>query len=105
MVSSPGTNSDHMYFMFDGIPTFEIQAHLDENMYKFYHERGDTFDKVNEKYLSDASAVVSVLVDKLSNATNLKFKRKSEHEMVELFKHYGLDKKLKNQGEWIYKEN
>lgn len=105
VVSSPGTNSDHMYFMFDGIPTFEIQAHLDENMYKFYHERGDTFDKVNEKYLSDASAVVSVLVDKLSNATNLKFKRKSEHEMVELFKHYGLDKKLKNQGEWIYKEN
>ncbi len=105
VVSSPGTNSDHMYFMFDGIPTFEIQAHLDENMYKFYHERGDTFDKVNEKYLSDASAVVSVLVSELSNASNLSFKKKNAHEMVELFKHYGLDKRLKNQGEWIYKEN
>ncbi len=105
VISSPGTNSDHMYFMFDGIPTFEIQAHLDESMYRFYHERGDTFDKVNEKYLSDASAVISVLVEQLSNAVKLNFKRKTSHEMVELFKHYELDKRLKNQGEWIYKEN
>ncbi len=105
VVSSPGTNSDHMYFMFDGIPTFEIQAHLDENMYKFYHERGDTFDKVNEKYLSDAAAVVSILVKELSNAADLNFQRKTAHEMVELFKHYGLDKRLKHQGEWIYKED
>ncbi len=105
VVSAPGTNSDHMYFMFEGIPTFEIQAHLDENMYKFYHERGDTFDKVNEKYLSDAAAVVSIMINELSNAVELKFAKRTDHEMVQLFKHYGLDKRLKKQKEWIYTED
>ena len=104
VVSSPGTNSDHMWFMFEGIPTFELQAHLDESMYKYYHERGDTFDKVNKKYLSEAAAVVTITVEELANNKELRFARRNEHEMVELFKHYGLDKRLKRQHEWIYKE-
>jgi Iap family predicted aminopeptidase len=104
VVSAPGTNSDHMSFMFAGIPTFEIESHLDENMYKFYHERGDTFDKVSIKYLSDAASVVSLTVKELANASNLNYTNRSEKEMIRLFKHYGLDKKLKRQGEWIYKE-
>ncbi|MDR3627941.1 MAG: M28 family peptidase, partial [Ignavibacteriaceae bacterium] len=102
--SKPGTNSDHMSFMFAGIPTFEIESHLDENMYQFYHERGDTFDKVNIKYLSDASAVAAITLKVLANASGLNYARRSEKEMVRLFKQYGLDKRLKRQGEWIYKE-
>ena len=105
VVSSPGTNSDHMWFMFKGIPTFSLLAHLDENMYKYYHERGDTFDKVNKKYLTEASAVVSILVSELANNKELKYSIRTDHQMVELFKHYGLDKRLKRQNEWIYKED
>jgi hypothetical protein len=90
--------------MFAGIPTFEIESHLDESMYKFYHERGDTFDKVSKKYLSDAAAVVSLTIKELANASGLNYTRRSESEMVRLFKKYGLDKRLKRQGEWIYKE-
>lgn len=102
--SKPGTNSDHMSFMFAGIPTFEIESHLDENMYQFYHEKGDTFDKVNIKYLSDASAVAAITLKELANTSGLNYARRSEKEMVRLFKQYGLDKRLKRQGEWIYKE-
>ena len=103
VVSRPYTNSDHMPFMFEGIPTFTLQDHLDENMYKFYHDRGDSFDKVNKKYLSEAAAVVSIMVTGLSNDMNVYYTKKNEKEMVDLFKKFGLDKRLKRRGEWKYK--
>ncbi len=105
VISSPGTNSDHMPFMFAGIPTFSLPAHLEENMYKYYHERGDSFDKVNKKYLSDAAAVVSIMAEELANDKNLKFRIRSSNEMVNMFKQYKLDGILKREGEWIYKED
>ena len=57
--SRPWTNSDNQPFMLHGIPTFGLMAHLDEESVKYYHSAGDSFDKVNKKYLSDAAAVVS----------------------------------------------
>lgn len=102
VVNSPWTNSDHMPFMFAGIPTVTLQAYLDEEMYKYYHDAGDTFDKVNKKYLSETAAVVAILAIELANDTTLNIKHRSEKEMIELFKKYGLDKRLKRQNEWIY---
>ncbi len=104
VVNSPWTNSDHMPFMFAGVPTVSLQAHLDEEMYKYYHEAGDTFDKVNKKYLSEAAAVVTLLTTQLANRTELVIKNRTDEEMISLFKKYNLDKRLKKQKEWIYKD-
>ncbi len=103
IVSIPYTNSDHMPFMFEGIPVFSVQSHLDEDMYKFYHDKGDTFDKVNIKYLSETAAVVSVAAVTLANDKTIKYVRKSDADMISLFKKFHLDKRLKRQGEWKYK--
>jgi Zn-dependent M28 family amino/carboxypeptidase len=104
VVNSPWTNSDHMPFMFAGIPTITLQAHLDEDMYKYYHEAGDTFDKVNKKYLSETAAVVSILATELADNKTLIINHRTDKEMIELFKKHGLDKRLKRQNEWIFKE-
>jgi Iap family predicted aminopeptidase len=104
VVSRPGTNSDHMHFMFKGIPTFSLQAHLDPPMYKYYHDLGDTFDKVNKQYLSEAAAVVSILTYELANTDDAIYRTRSEKEMIDLLVKHNLDKRLKRQKEWKFKE-
>jgi Zn-dependent M28 family amino/carboxypeptidase len=102
VVNYPYTNSDHIPFMFKGIPTFSLQAHLDEDMVKYYHSSGDTFDKVNKKYLSEASAVVSIMVKELANLKMLEKGEKTPEQMADLFRKFHLDERLKRQKEWIY---
>ncbi|QQS35381.1 MAG: M28 family peptidase [Ignavibacteriales bacterium] len=105
VVNSPWTNSDHMPFMFAGVPTITLQAHLDEEMHKYYHEAGDTFDKVNKKYLSEAAAVITLLTSELANNSKLEINKRTDDEMITLFKKYNLDKRLKKQKEWIYEKD
>jgi Iap family predicted aminopeptidase len=104
VTSQPWTNSDHMYFMFQGIPSFTLHAKLDKEMYQYYHDFGDTFEKVSIRYLSDAAAIVSILAYELSNNTNLKFTRFTNEESKQMMIKYGLDKKLKRQKEWPFGE-
>lgn len=103
VISSPWTNSDHEPFMLKGIPSIAVMGHLEEDMYKYYHEMGDSFDKVNKKYISEAVAILGVLIKELANNKELNFKIKSEKEMVEMLTKFNIDKTLKMQGEWIYK--
>ncbi len=102
VTSRPWTNGDHMPFMLQGIPIITLNARLDENMSHTYHSQTDTFDKVNIKYLSDATAVMTILVQKLANRRDVAFSRKSREDMVNLFKKFGLEQKLKKQNQWPY---
>jgi len=101
-VSIPGTNSDHEPFMLNGIPTFSIDGRLDAEKVRYYHDLGDTFDKVNRKYLSEAAAVATILVKELANSTELKFQRRTRKETVELLKKHNVDERLKRQKEWPF---
>jgi len=100
--SSPWTNSDHMYFMFEGIPSFTLAGHLEKDMYYYYHDFGDTFDKTNKRVFSDAAAIVTLLVNKLANDRTLKFRIRTKAEMKDILIKHNLDKKLKRQGEWQF---
>jgi Zn-dependent M28 family amino/carboxypeptidase len=102
VTSKPWTNSDHMYFMFAGIPSFTLHAHLDKPMYWYYHDYNDTFDKVNIRYLSDAAAMITVLTYELANGTELPYKRYSKQETMQLLIDNNLDERLKRQNEWIF---
>jgi Iap family predicted aminopeptidase len=104
VLNQPSTNSDHQPFMLSGIPTISLLAHLDDDMGKFYHEMGDTFDKVSKRYLSDASAVMSVLVYELANNRSPLPGRRSEKETIELMKKFKLDERLKKSKEWTFPE-
>jgi carboxypeptidase Q len=104
VANQPGTNSDHQPFMLKGIPTLDLQAHLDEDMGKYYHEKGDTFDKVSKRYLSDAAAVAGVLVSEMANQRTLTYARRSDAQTIALMKAHKLDSRLKKMKEWPFGE-
>lgn len=99
--NNPWTNSDHIPFMFAGIPSMVLQAHLDEPMYKYYHDFGDTFDKVNKKYLSEAATLLSSLALELASGKH-EIKNRSREEMITFFKKHNLEDRLKRQKEYPY---
>ena len=101
VVSQPWTNSDHMYFMFEGIPVITPLGWMDESMYHHYHDYADTFDKVNKKYISNASAVLSYLIYTLASS-KIEFPRYSREEIVKLLKEKGLEIRLRKQKEWKF---
>lgn len=102
VASVPYTNSDHIPFMFKGIPTFSVMGHLEEESVKYYHTSGDDFDKVNKKQLSEASAVITIMLHELANYTKLSEGHKDNQQMADLFRKFHLDERLKRQKEWIY---
>jgi len=101
VVSQPWTNSDHMYFMFEGIPVITPLGWMDESMYHHYHDFGDTFDKVNKKYISNASAVLSYLIYTLAKS-KIEFPHLSKEEIAKILKEKGLETRLRKQKEWKF---
>lgn len=100
--SEPWINSDHAPMMLYGVPVFTFHGYLDKEMYWYYHDFADTFEKVNPRYLSDAAAVQGLFGLELANAKDFNFKRLNEDETVQLLKKFKLDKRLKKQGEWKF---
>lgn len=104
IAANPWVNSDHFPFMNEGIPSFTLFGFMEKDMYWYYHDFGDSFDKVDKGILSDASAVLSVMLKELANRTDLPFKRYSKSEMKEFWIKHNLDKQLKRQLQWDYSE-
>jgi Iap family predicted aminopeptidase len=102
--SVPWTNSDHQPFLLRGIPSIGIGGHLDPDDVRFYHDFGDTFDKVNRRYLSDAAAVTAVLVASLANAKDLGFRHRTREETIALYRKHNVDERLRRQKEWPFEE-
>lgn len=103
VVCHPWVNSDHTYFMLKGIPSFVMQAKLEKDMYWHYHDYGDTFDKVDKRFLADAAAIVAIFAVELANHSNMP-PHLTESETIELHKKYKLDERLKRQKQWHFEE-
>jgi Zn-dependent M28 family amino/carboxypeptidase len=104
VASRPWTNSDHQPFMLAGIPAITPLAHLPREMVETYHDFGDTFDLVNKRYLSEAAAVVAILVHELANNTGIPALRRTDEETRAWLIEHGLDERLKKQEEWPFDE-
>ncbi len=102
--SEPWINSDHAPMMMYGVPVFTFFGYLDKDMYWYYHDFADTFEKVNPRFLSDAAVIQGLFGLELANAKDFKFKRYTADETAELLKKYKLDIKLKKQGTWKFGE-
>lgn len=103
VVCNPWVNSDHTPYMLHGIPSFVMQAKLDKDMYWYYHDTGDSFDKVDKRMLADAAAVVTIFAIELANMKDMP-PHLTEQETIELHKKYKLDERLKRQKQWKFPE-
>lgn len=95
------TNSDHMYFMFAGIPVITPRGGLTKEMTAHYHDFADTFDKVDKDYISQASVATAFLVEGLARSPQPYFRMGSE-EVKELLRKHNLEKRLKSQEEYPF---
>ncbi len=99
--STAWTNSDHMYFMFAGIPVITPMGGLTPEMTAHYHDFGDTFDKVDKDYISHAAVAVAFLVDGLSKSSQ-PYYRMSAEGVKELLKKHNLERRLRSQEEYPF---
>jgi Iap family predicted aminopeptidase len=100
--NTPWTNSDQQPFLLKGIPSIGIGGRLNPEDVRFYHDFGDTFDKVHRQSLSDAVAVGAVLVASLANSADLSFRHKTREEIIASFQKDKVDERLKRQKEWPF---
>jgi hypothetical protein len=95
-----GTNTDYVSFYREGIPVMNILSKRDEPKFEYAHELGDTFDKVNKKSLSEAAAVVSILIRELANEREIITNRRSKDEITTQCSNYGVLDILIREKEW-----
>lgn len=101
IMSTAWTNSDHMFFMFEGIPVLTPTGGMTKEMTEYYHDFGDTFDKVDKDYISFGAVGVAFLANGLSNS-EIPYKRASKEEVIKLLKDHNLEVRLKKQEEYPF---
>jgi hypothetical protein len=70
---------------------------------RYYHDFGDTFDKIDPKMLAEASATISALIYWLANNDDLASHRYSEAEVIANFTANKLVPRLQSTGLWHFK--
>lgn len=97
--------SDHHPFIMQGVPSITFNAPIDPDDVRYYHDFGDTFDKIDPAMLARATALIALLTYDLANDTESGIRNYSPEETAELFRQAGLAKGLKKAGKWPFEEN
>ena len=91
-----------MPFILTGIPSITLYAPIKEESSRFYHDFGDTFDKVDETTLSKSIAIISLLAYQLSNNHKLHLPRLNRDETIALLRKAKLENSLRESGYWPF---
>lgn len=102
MDNKPWNGSDHMPFIIQGIPSITLYAPINEASSRFYHDFGDTFDKVDETTLSKSIAIISLLTYELANDDKLSLPRLTQEETIALLRKAKLENSLRESGYWPF---
>ncbi|MBT3481325.1 MAG: M28 family peptidase [Opitutales bacterium] len=102
MDNKPWNGGDHMPFILTGIPSITLYAPIKEESSRFYHDFGDTFDKVDETTLSKSIAIISLLAYQLSNNHKLHLPRLNRDETIALLRKAKLENSLRESGYWPF---
>jgi Zn-dependent M28 family amino/carboxypeptidase len=94
--------SDHHPFILAGIPAITFYAPIDPDAVHYYHDFGDTFDKVDRTTLARASALVTLLTHTLAQDTATPLRRYTPAETAALFQAAGLEDRLRRAGQWPF---
>lgn len=96
--------SDHHPFILKGVPAITFNAPIDPDDVRYYHDFGDTFEKVDPLMLARATALVAHLTYDLANDTDSGIRNYSPEETAELFRQAGLAESMKKAGKWPFAE-
>lgn len=94
--------SDHHPFILKGVPSITFNAPLDHEDARYYHDFGDTFDKIDREMLGRASGIITLLLYDLANDDGPELKHLNEAEVMELFRKAGAEARMKRSGQWPF---
>jgi len=95
--------SDHVPYLLEGYRAITFGGPIPPEVVRYYHDFGDTFDKIDPKMLAEASATISALIYWLANNDDLASHRYSEEEVIANFTANNLVPRLQSSGMWPFK--
>jgi hypothetical protein len=94
--------SDHTSFQLEGIRTITFGGLIPPESVRYYHDFGDTIDKVDARLIPESVAAIAPLVYRLANEPRLAISRVSAADTEANFRRFGLEVRLKGVGLWPY---
>ena len=94
--------SDHHPFMLKGVPAITFNAPVGPDDVRFYHDFGDTFEKVDPAMLARATALVALLTYDLVNDPDPAIPHYNQEETAALFRKAGLEQRMRNAAQWPF---
>lgn len=92
--------SDHTPFQLAGVRAITFHAPIAREAVRYYHDFGDTFDKLTPGLVADSAAVIAALVATLADSddASLIVRRRSEQDTRALFTRFELESRLRDTG-------
>lgn len=97
--------SDHTPYQLEGIRSITFGAPIPPESVRYYHDFGDTFDKIDKDMLMNASAIVAGLTYYLANIPELDNSRASDEAVMEIFKSERLRDRMRSSGLWRFDDD
>lgn len=102
--SRVGIFGDYEPFMIQGVPTMTIRSKLEDDVGRYYHTAGDTFDKLNFQSLNECAAIVAVTLMEMANAEEKIGTRMPQERVKKMLIEHNLKEPLEHQGNWPFDE-
>lgn len=99
--NKPWLGSDHHPFVMQGVPAVTFNAPIDADDVRYYHDFGDTLDKVDRKMLGEATALIALLVHDLANREE-RVPQLDAAGTEKLLRDAGLEERLRRAGKWPF---
>jgi hypothetical protein len=94
--------SDHTPFQLEGVRSITLGAPIAPEAVRYYHDFGDTLDKVDADMLKNASALIAGLTYYLASIPELDNSRAYDETVKAIFKGKALRARMRNSGMWRF---
>ena len=92
--------SDHTPYQLAGIRAITFGAFIEPDVVRYYHDFGDTFDKIDPKMIAESTATIAALTYYLANVEGLDASRLERTAMLALFDDERIKQRMLSSGLW-----
>ena len=100
IVNTNWFGSDHTPYQLAGIRSITFGAFIHPDAVRYYHDFGDTFDKIDPKMISESTATIAALTYYLANVEGLDTSRLDREGVLKLFDDPRIRERMFSSGLW-----
>jgi carboxypeptidase Q len=100
IATAGGLYSDHMPFLFEGVPIITLRSRLPERASNVSHTSADTRDKLDEAGIASSAATAAALLWAIANEPRLPVRRWTAAETGQHLESMGLRDPIERSGAW-----